>query len=65
MGKLQSLKYEKFSKLSNSSDISPIDYYVFKHFEIFIRDKIFSNIESKVEAFERFICEKDYYNHIK
>ena len=57
--KLQSLNYEILPHPPYSPDISPTDYHLFKHFELFIRDKVFLNEESIVEEFEQFIGKKD------
>lgn len=53
---LHSLNYEILRHPLCLSDISPIDFHLFKHFEHFIRNKIFPN---KEEATESFITSMD------
>ena len=57
--KLQSLNYEILPHPPYLPDISPTDYHLFKHFELFIYNKVFLNKKSIVKEFKQFIGEKD------
>lgn len=61
--KLNALKYEVLPHPPYSPDLSPSDYYLFRHFDNQIRDKLFHKQEEAENAFVRFIESKssDFY----
>lgn len=42
-----------------SPDIAPTDYYLFRNYELFIRNKFYRNQEEIIKDFETFIKSKD------
>ena len=52
--KLNKLGYEVSPHLSNSPDLSPTDYHVFKHLHNFLQKKCFHNKEEAESAFQEF-----------
>lgn len=57
--KLQNMDNEILQHPPYSSDISPTDQILFKHFDIFVSNKILLNGEDAIKAFEEFITAQD------
>ena len=53
--KLNELGYEVLPHPLYSPDISPIDYHFFKHLDLFLREKLFSDERMIETAFQQFI----------
>uniref|UniRef100_A0A5S6R3X4 HTH_48 domain-containing protein n=1 Tax=Trichuris muris TaxID=70415 RepID=A0A5S6R3X4_TRIMR len=53
--KLAELRYETLSHSPYSPDLSPTDYHLFKHLELFLRGKTFPNEEAAKQTFRDFI----------
>uniref|UniRef100_A0A5S6QSI7 HTH_48 domain-containing protein n=1 Tax=Trichuris muris TaxID=70415 RepID=A0A5S6QSI7_TRIMR len=66
--KLAELRYETLSRPPYSPDLSPTDYHLFKHLELFLRGKTFPNGEAAKQAFQDFINSRSsgfYISNIK
>ncbi|XP_035742921.1 cytochrome P450 4C1-like, partial [Vespa mandarinia] len=59
IAKLNELKYEILQHPSYSPDLSPIDFHLFKHLELFLRAKQYENEDSVKNAISEFIDSKD------
>ncbi|KOC59431.1 Histone-lysine N-methyltransferase SETMAR [Habropoda laboriosa] len=61
--KIHELGYETLKHPPYSPDLSPTDYHFFKHFNNFLREKIFRNKEDAVNTFVKFINSRtpDFY----
>ena len=53
--KLNELGYEVLPHPPYSPDISPTDYHFFKHLDLFLREKLFSDKRMIETAFQQFI----------
>ncbi|KOC71366.1 Histone-lysine N-methyltransferase SETMAR, partial [Habropoda laboriosa] len=53
--KIHELGYETLKHPPYSPDLSPTDYHFFKHFDNFLREKIFRDKEDAVNTFVEFI----------
>ena len=53
--KLNELGYEVLPHSPYSSDLSPTDYYYFKHLNNFLQGKCFHNQQEKESAFQVFV----------
>ncbi|KZC06802.1 Histone-lysine N-methyltransferase SETMAR [Dufourea novaeangliae] len=62
--KLNELGYETLPHPSYSPDLSPTDYHLFKHLEMFLREKNFKTPAAAKNAVEEFIASKtpEFYN---
>lgn len=56
--KLTSLKYEILPHPPYSPDFSPTDYHLFRHYELFLRGKVYSDQNELIKGFEDFIKSK-------
>ena len=56
--KLHDLGYETLPHPPYSPDLSPTDFHLFKHFDAFLKDKIFGNQTDAENAFSEFIESK-------
>ncbi|XP_035742750.1 histone-lysine N-methyltransferase SETMAR-like [Vespa mandarinia] len=59
IAKFNELKYEIFQHPPYSPDLSPIDFHLFKHLELFLRAKQYENEDSVKNAISEFIDSKD------
>ena len=57
--KLADLGYEILPHLAYSPDLSPTDYHLFRHLELYVRNKKFRNQAAVIEEFEKFIDSKN------
>ena len=57
--KLNSLQYEILLHPPYSPDISPTDYYLFRNYELFLREKKYNNQNDIIKDFELFINSKN------
>ncbi|CAK9801736.1 Histone-lysine N-methyltransferase SETMAR [Anthophora plagiata] len=57
--KLTSLQYEILPHPPYSPDISPTDYYLFRNYELFLREKKYNNQNDIIKDFESFINSKN------
>uniref|UniRef100_A0A5S6QGN5 Tc1-like transposase DDE domain-containing protein n=1 Tax=Trichuris muris TaxID=70415 RepID=A0A5S6QGN5_TRIMR len=62
--KLAELRYETLSHPPYSPDLSPTDYHLFKHLELFLRGKTFPNGEAAKQAFRNFINSRSPHFYI-
>uniref|UniRef100_A0A0N5BVE8 HTH_48 domain-containing protein n=1 Tax=Strongyloides papillosus TaxID=174720 RepID=A0A0N5BVE8_STREA len=56
--KFSELKYEALPHLPYFPDLSPTIFNLFKHLDVFFKDKLFKNRDSAEEAFTDFIKSK-------
>ncbi|KOC69240.1 Histone-lysine N-methyltransferase SETMAR [Habropoda laboriosa] len=61
--KIHELGYETLKHPPYSPNLSPTDYHFFKHFDNFLREKIFCNKDDAVNTFVEFINSRtlDFY----
>ncbi|XP_035733116.1 histone-lysine N-methyltransferase SETMAR-like [Vespa mandarinia] len=59
IAKLNKLKYEILQHPPYSPDLSPTDFHLFKHLELFLRAKQYENEDSLKNAISEFIDSKD------
>lgn len=59
IAKLNELKYEILQHPPYSPDLSPTDFHLFKHLELFLRAKQYENEDSLKNAISEFIDSKD------
>jgi histone-lysine N-methyltransferase SETMAR len=59
VGKLTELGYEILQHPPYSPDLSPTDYHLFRHLELFLRNKTFRGQEAVIGAFEEFVNSKN------
>ena len=58
---LADIGYEILPHQPYSPDLFPTDYQFFKHLEVVLRNKQYSNSDAVVEAFKQFISSKDNF----